>query len=121
MNAAKLIDNQIADLADWRGKVLKQLRTLIHEADPRIEEEWKWNSAVFVHQGMVCSLGCFKDHVKINFFKGATLKDQSLFNAGRDAKTSRGIDLHEGDRINEAPLKRLIQSAVVLNEVEHKP
>ena len=66
MNASKLIDKQFADLGDWPGKVFARLRKLISAADPDIIEDWKWNTAVWNHDGMVCAVGGFKDHVKVN-------------------------------------------------------
>jgi hypothetical protein len=116
MNASERITNHIDDLDDWRGQVLAQLRKLIREAAPDVVEEWKWNTPVWSHQGNVVAVGAFKDHVKVNFFKGAMLDDsQSLFNAGLDAKASRAMDIHEGDRINAAALKDLVRAAVALN------
>ena len=116
MAPSQLITNQIAELADWRGKMLARLRKLILEAAPDIAEEWKWDTAVWSQKGLVCSAGAFKDHVKLNFFKGASLKDpKGLFNAGLEAKATRAIDLHEDDKINESALKELIRSAVELN------
>ncbi len=116
MNASELIDKQIAELADWRGDLSARLRKLIHEADPGITEEWKWNAAVWSHEGLVCSVGPFKDHVKMNFFKGAALPDpHGLFNAGLDAKATRAIDFHKGDTVNESALKDLICVAVANN------
>jgi hypothetical protein len=110
------IDNQIKDLADWRGKMLARLRKLILEAAPDITEEWKWDTAVWTQNGLVCSAGAFKDHVKLNFFKGASLKDlQGLFNAGLDAKATRAIDFSEGDDIDESALKDLVRAAVARN------
>jgi len=89
MNASKLIDKQIADLGDWRSKVFARLRKLINAADPDIIEDWKWNTAVWNRDGMVCAVGGFKDHVKVNFFKGAFLEDpHGLFNAGLEAKAT---------------------------------
>ena len=118
---SQLITNQIAELADWRGKVFARLRKLILEADPDITEEWKWGTAVWSHKGNVVAIGAFKDHLKINFFKGASLQDpKGLFNAGLEAKATRAIDLHEGDKINESALKELIRAAVALNTVSGK-
>jgi hypothetical protein len=79
MNASKLIDKQIADLGDWRGIVFARLRKLILAADPDIIEEWKWNTAVWTHSGMVCAVGGFKDHVKMNFFKAHPWKTHVVF------------------------------------------
>src|SRR5207245_9808612 len=75
MSASKLIDKQIAELPDWRGKTITKLRKIIHEADPEIAEEWKWNTAVFSHNGLVVAVGAFKGNVKMNFFQGANLPD----------------------------------------------
>jgi hypothetical protein len=116
MNPSELIDNQIAQLTDWRGPTFAQLRKLIHEADPDITEEWKWDTAVWSHQGLVCSVGTFKKTVKMNFFQGAFLEDpHKLFNAGLDAKKTRSIDFHEGDVVDESALKDLIRTAVAHN------
>jgi hypothetical protein len=71
---------------------------------------------VFTHNGMVCAISAFKDHVKINFFKGSELKDpHKLINAGLESKRNRAIDFAEGDTIDEAKLKDLIKEAVALN------
>jgi hypothetical protein len=121
MNASERITNHIDELDDWRGKVLAQLRTLIGEAAPGIVEEWKWNTPVWSHHGNVVAVGAFKDSVKVNFFKGALLDDaHGLFNAGLDAKASRAIDIHKGDRINAAALKNLVRAAVALNRSKPK-
>jgi hypothetical protein len=116
MNPTERIDKQIAELTDWRGPMFVHLRKLIHEADPDLIEEWKWNSAVWSHHGLVCALGVFKKAVKMNFFQGASLEDShKLFNAGLDAKTMRSIDFHEGDTVDETALKDLIRTAVTYN------
>ena len=116
MTPSQRITQQIAELADWRGKMLARLRKLILETMTDITEEWKWETPVFSHKGNVVAAGVFEDHVKLNFFKGASLKDpSSLFNAGLDAKATRAIDIHERDKLNEAALKELIRAAVALN------
>jgi len=114
--ASDQITRQIEDLPDWRGKVLARLRNLVLEAAPGITEEWKWGTAVWAHNGLVCSAGVFKDHVKLNFFKGASLADpKKLFNAGLDAKSTRAIDFAQGDTLNAPALKNLVRAAVALN------
>jgi hypothetical protein len=116
LTPSQLITNQIAELAGWRGDLLARLRQLIHAAAPGITEEWKWDTAVWSQKGNVLAAGVFKDHIKLNFFKGASLVDpQGLFNAGLDAKASRAIDFSEGDEIQEAALKELIRAAVAYN------
>jgi hypothetical protein len=110
------IDNYIRELGDWRGQMLARLRKLIREAAPELTEEWKWDTPVWSYKGNVVACGAFRDHVKINFFKGASLEDSSgLFNAGLDARTSRSIDFREGDIIREAALKDLLRAAVAQN------
>ena len=94
------IDNLIAGLEDWRRTLLSRLRAAISKADPALKEEWKWGTAVWTSDGNVCAAGAFKDHVKLNFFKGASIEDpRHLFNSGLDAKDSRSIDFHEGDAV----------------------
>jgi len=113
---SELISDYIASIPDWRGRLLAQLRKTILEAAPELAEEWKWDTPVFSHKGNVVAVGVFKDHVKLNFFKGAALKDpKKLFNAGLEAKASRGIDIKEGNAINESALQELVRTAVALN------
>ena len=115
-DASALIDKHIAGLGDWRGELMAKLRKTINSASPDLKEEWKWGIPVFSSNGNVCALGAFKESVKVNFFKGASLPDpKHLFNGGLEAKTSRSIDLQRGDRIDDAALKVLVRAAVAAN------
>ena len=116
-SASAFIDAKINELGDWRGKTLAKVRTLIHEADPEIVEEWKWmGTPVFSHGGIVCTGETYKNVVKMTFAKGAALKDPSgLFNSSLEGNVRRAIDIHEGDKVDEAALKDLIRAAVALN------
>ncbi len=110
------IDKFINDLTDWRGKWIKQFRALILKTTPEVAEDWKWGVPVWTCKGNVVASGVFKDHVKLNFFKGASLSDpKKLFNAGLEAKATRAIDIAEGDKVDEAALKDLIRAAVDFN------
>ncbi|MEY2820366.1 MAG: hypothetical protein RL275_3829 [Chloroflexota bacterium] len=110
------IDKFINDLTDWRGKWIKKFRALILKTAPEVTEDWKWGVPVWVCNGNVVASGVFKDHVKLNFFKGASLPDpKKLFNAGLEAKGTRAIDIAENDKIDEAALKELIRAAVEFN------
>ena len=121
MNASQRITQHIDSLADWRGNTLKKVRKLILDAAPELVEDWKWNTPLWSCQGNVVAAGAFKDHVKVNFFKGAMLDDpKRLFNAGLDAKTSRSIDLHQGDALDDKGFKDLIRAAVALNGTKSK-
>ena len=116
LKPSDLIDKQIAGLKDWRGGLMARLRTVINKAEPSLKEDWKWDTAVWTHNGNICAIGAFNDRVKLNFFRGASLPDpHHLFNGGLDAKASRSIDLSEGDRINEPALQELIRAAVARN------
>jgi hypothetical protein len=121
-SASAVIDARINELGDWRGKTLAKVREIIHRADPEILEEWKWAKAtspgvpVFSHGGIVCTGETYKNAVKLTFARGAALKDPSgVFNSSLDGNVRRAIDIHEGDKINEAALKDLIRAAVALN------
>ena len=120
-SASARIDEKISELGDWRGKMLARVRELIHEADPEIVEEWKWmGTPVFEHAGIVCTGETYKSVVKLTFAKGASLPDPSgLFNSSLDGNVRRAIDIHEGEKLDEAALKNLIRAAVALN-VESK-
>ena len=121
-SASASIDAKIKELADWRGTTLAKVREIIHEADPEIVEEWKWakpkspGTPVFSHGGIICTGETYKSVVKLTFATGASLKDPSrLFNSSLDGNVRRAIDIHEGEKINEAALKDLIRAAVALN------
>ena len=116
-SASQLIDARIKELGDWRGKMLSRLRTLVKEADPEVVEEWKWRGVpVWSHAGIICTGETYKNVVKMTFARGASLADPSgLFNSSLEGNTRRGIDFHEGDKIDEKALQALIRAAVALN------
>jgi len=120
--ASKKITKRIQDLGDWRGETLAWVRRLIHDADPEIQEEWKWEKAsspgtpVWSHDGGVCTGESYKQVVKLTFFRGASLPDpKKLFNSSLEGNTRRAIDFREGEKLNEAAFKALIRSAVAAN------
>jgi hypothetical protein len=117
LKPSELIDKRIADLADWRGEMLADLRKIIHDADPEIVEEWKWmGSPVWSHDGIILVGNAHKDKIKLTFTQGASLPDpDKIFNAGLDGNKWRAIDFHEGDGINERALKKIIRTAVAYN------
>ena len=126
--ASKNIMKRIQELGDWRGETLARVRQLIHDADPEIEEEWKWAKAsspgtpVWSHDGGVCTGESYKQVVKLTFFRGASLRDpQKLFNSSLEGNTRRAIDIREGEKLNEAAFKALIRSAVAANSAAQAP
>jgi len=126
---SELIDAKIAGLGDWRGETLADLRALIKEADPEVEETVKWRKVsnplgvpVWEHAGIICTGETYRDKVKLTFAKGAALDDPAgLFNASLDGNTRRAIDIGEGEPIDGEALKALVREAVALNMVQKRP
>src|SRR3954468_9173874 len=114
---SQLIDARIKELGDWRGEALARVRSLIHQADPDVVEEWKWRGVpVWSHDGQICTGESYKSVVKLTFARGASIKDPSrLFNSSLEGNTRRAIDFHEGDQIDADAFKTLIRAAVRLN------
>ena len=120
--ASENITKKIQELGDWRSETLAWVRQLIHEADPDIQEEWKWQkpkspgTPVWSHDGGICTGETYKQVVKLTFYRGASLQDpHKLFNSSLEGNTRRAIDIHEGEKLNEAAFKELIRSAVAAN------
>ena len=111
------MSKRIHELGDWRGDTLARIRQLIHDADPEIEEEWKWRGTpVWAHDGGVCTGESYKQVVKLTFFRGASIEDpKKLFNSSLEGNTRRAIDIREGEKIDAAAFKKLIRAAVAAN------
>ena len=125
-SASANITRRIEELGDWRGETLAHVRQLIHDADPDIEEEWKWvkpsnpGTPVWSHDGGVCTGESYKEVVKLTFFRGASIEDpKKLFNSSLEGNTRRAIDFREGEKINEDAFKQLIRAAVAANSAAH--
>ena len=126
--ASANITKRIQELGDWRGKTLAHVRQLIHDADPDIQEEWKWvkptnpGTPVWSHDGGVCTGESYKQVVKLTFFRGASIQDpKKLFNSSLEGNVRRAIDLREGEKIDEAAFKQLIRAAVAANSAARAP
>jgi hypothetical protein len=120
--ASAKIDKRIEALGGWRSATLAMVRRLIHEADPAIEEEWKWAKAtnpgtpVWSHDGIVCTGESYKQAVKLTFARGASIADpKKLFNSSLEGNVRRAIDLREGEKLDETAFKQLIRVAVAAN------
>lgn len=116
-DASALIDARIAELDDWRGAILGEIRKVMHQADPEVVEEWKWRGVpVWSRGGIICTGETYRAAVKMTFAKGAALADPAgLFNASLEGNTRRAIDFHEGDPVDERALQALIREAIALN------
>jgi hypothetical protein len=115
-SASELISKRIAELGDWRGETLSRMRKLIKEADPEVVEEWKWMNPIWSHDGIICTGESYKNHVKLTFAKGASLKDPArLFNSSLEGNVRRAIDIHEGEEVDASAFKALVRQAAALN------
>src|SRR5262245_22567179 len=123
LSASELISRRIAELGDWRGETLGRMRKLIKEADPDVIEEWKWMNPIWSHDGIICTGESYKKAVKLTFAKGAFLKDPGrLFNSSLEGNLRRAIDIHEGEKIDQAAFKALVRQAAALNSAgQSKP
>ena len=121
VTASAQITQRIEDLGDWRGAILARVRKLIHDAEPAIEEAWKWRGVpVWERDGIVCTGETYKEVVKLTFARGAALDDpKQLFNSSLDGNVRRAIDIREGEKLNEAAFKQLIRAAVAANSAAH--
>ena len=116
------IEEYIEKLADWRGDLLRRIRSAIHEADPDVLEEWKWmGTPVWSHNGIMCLANAHKDRVKITFQNGKELPDpHKIFNSMLNGNKWRAIDLHKDDELDEGALKEMVKSALEYNESGRK-
>jgi hypothetical protein len=119
--ASELIDHRIRDLEGWRGETLARMRALILEADPEIIEEWKWETPVWSHDGIVCTGEAYKKNVKLTFARGASVPDpKGIFNSSLEGNMRRAIDIAEGAKVDAAAFKKLIKAAVAVNASSKK-
>jgi hypothetical protein len=119
--AARLIDQRIRELEGWRGETLARMRALILEADPEMAEEWKWNTPVWSHHGIVCTGEAYRKVVKLTFAHGAKIPDPArLFNSSLEGNTRRAIDIREGAQLDAGAFKSLVKAAVAQNRARAK-
>lgn len=111
------IDSYINKLPQWQQDICTELRTLIHEAAPEIEEDWKWNSPAFSHNGLVCWFWAFKKWVSITFPYGSEIKDpKGYFNFGHHNKFNRSVKFTNVNELNREILMDFVKQAVNRNK-----
>ena len=121
VSASEMIDRRIAELGDWRGATLARLRALIKAADPDVVEEWKWGVPVWSDAGIICTGETYKAAVKLTFAKGASVADpKGLFTSSLEGNVRRAMDVREGESVDEAAFKALVQAAVAVNRSKGK-
>lgn len=110
--------------SDWRVAMISRIRELIQQADPEVVEEQKWAKVsnpegvpTWYHDGLICTGETYKNHVKVTFARGGSLKDPArLFKSGTEGAVRRAIDLYEGDKLDEKAFKALVRDAIALNQ-----
>ena len=122
---SRAVDERLDSLNDWRGDILRRIRSLILDADPDVVEDVKWRKPsnsmlgvpVWSHDGIICTGEPYKSYVKLTFAKGASLPDPAgLFNASLGGGTRRAIDIPQEGSVDESAFRELIKAAVAHNE-----
>ena len=111
------VDAYIDALPDWQQAICREVRELVHSADPEVEEAIKrTRQAYFVLQGNVCALLATKDHVNVFLYDGAIVPDpEGIITGGHDNKTGRAIAIYEGDTINARALGVMFRQIIANN------
>ncbi|MEO8252528.1 MAG: DUF1801 domain-containing protein [Chloroflexota bacterium] len=110
------VDAYIEALPEWQQRICKQVRDLVHAADPEVAETIKRSvQPYFVLDGNICALLAAKDHVNVFMYDGGIVRDPAgIITAGHDNKTARTVACSEGETIN-APALRLMFEQIIAN------
>jgi hypothetical protein len=111
------VDDYIEALPDWQQAICRQLRDLIHAADPELTETIKRTvQPYFVLDGNVCALLAAKDHVNLFLYDGGIVPDpEGIITAGHENKTARTIAFYRDDPINAPALTTMLRQIVANN------
>jgi hypothetical protein len=111
------VDAYIDPLPSWQRRVCQEVRDIVHEADPDVEETIKRTvQPYFVLQGNVIALLAAKDHVTVFLYDGGLAPDpEGLITGGQGNETGRFIAIHEGDAINRPALLALFRAIIADN------
>jgi len=111
------VDAYIDGLPQWQQKICREVRDLVHSADPEVEETIKrTRQPYFVLKGNICALLAAKDHVNVFMYDGAIVPDpEGIITAGHDNKTARTVAFKQGEKINKPALKAMFQQIIANN------
>ena len=111
------VDDYIAALPRWQQRICHEVRDLVHEADPEVEETIKRTvRPYFVLQGNVCAFLAAKDHVNVFVYDGAMVPDpDGIITAGHDNKTARTVSFREGEPVNRPALLAMFRQIIANN------
>ncbi len=109
-------DEYIDDLPAWQQAICRQVRHLVHAADPDITETIKFtNRPYFTLDGNICALLAAKDHVNVFIYDPVAPDPEHIINQGQGNKTARAIQIYEGDKLNDKAFVALIKAIVANN------
>lgn len=111
------VDDYIDGLPEWQQAICQEVRSIVHAADPEIEETIKRTRLpYFVLQGNVCALLAAKDHVNVFLYDGAIVPDpDGIITAGHENKSARMISFYLGDKIPRRALKTMLRQIIANN------
>jgi hypothetical protein len=111
------VDDYISALPDWQQDICREVRDLVHAADPEVVETIKrTKQPYFVLQGNVCALLAAKDHVNVFLYDGAIVPDpERIITAGHDNATARTVAVRRGERLNAPALSAMLKQIIANN------
>jgi hypothetical protein len=111
------VDAYIDGLPGWQQAVCREVRDLVHNADPEVSETIKrTNRPYFVLEGNICALLAAKDHVNVFLYDGGIVPDpDGIITGGHDNKTSRAVAIYQGETMNSAALTAMFRQIIADN------
>jgi len=110
------VDDYIAMLPGWQQEVCRQVRDLVHAADPEVTETIKrTKQPYFVLHGNICALLGTKDHLNIFIYDPIAPDPEGIINQGQGNQTARSIQVYQGETLNERALLNLFRAIIANN------
>ncbi len=111
------VDAYIDSLPDWQQAICREVRQLVHAADPEVTETIKrTNRPYFELQGNICALLATKDHVNVFLYDGAIVPDpEGIITGGHDNKTARTVAIYQGEKIKRRALSNMFRQIIANN------
>jgi hypothetical protein len=111
------VDAYIDALPGWQQVICREVRELVHAAEPGVTETIKRTTQpYFVLEGNICALLAAKDHVNVFLYDGAIVPDpEGIITAGHDNKTARTVGVREGEQINAPALLAMFRQIIANN------
>lgn len=115
--ADERVDAYIDALPPWQQVICREVRELVHAADPDVAETIKrTRQPYFVLNGNICALLAAKDHVNVFLYDGAIVPDpEGIITGGHDNKTARTVAVRQGERVNRRALTAMFKQIIANN------